>query len=162
MRACLVAPTKIIAGIGMSFGIDCIEAPGATGYYNSAFHNKATTICDALTAPLITTQTVSPAQAAPAEAAPAEAGSSTRTTDVTGISEGCRAQGSKRQLEAGVHDEGGGGVDEAGAAAAAATAAAAAAGSSAAGSSAAGTWQPASDFGFLHVKAVDDTGHDRR
>lgn len=29
MRACLVAPTKIIAGLGMSFGIDSLDAPGA-------------------------------------------------------------------------------------------------------------------------------------
>ena len=31
MRACMVAPTKIIAGLGMSLGIDRLEAPGTTG-----------------------------------------------------------------------------------------------------------------------------------
>ncbi|KXZ52807.1 hypothetical protein GPECTOR_8g193 [Gonium pectorale] len=49
MRPCLVAPTKIIAGLGMSFDIDALEAPGATGSYLSAFHAKAETVCDALT-----------------------------------------------------------------------------------------------------------------
>ena len=33
----------------MSLDITAIEAPGATGYYNSAFHAKAATVCDALT-----------------------------------------------------------------------------------------------------------------
>eukprot|EP00798_Chlamydomonas_sp_ICE-L_P006636 gene6636-3293_t len=51
MKACLVAPTKIIAGLGMSFDVDCIEAKGATGYYDSAFHNKATTMSTALMPP---------------------------------------------------------------------------------------------------------------
>ncbi len=31
MRACMLAPTKIIAGLGMSLGIDRLSAPGATG-----------------------------------------------------------------------------------------------------------------------------------
>ena len=31
MRACMVAPTKIIAGLGMSLGIDRLHAPGTTG-----------------------------------------------------------------------------------------------------------------------------------
>lgn len=31
MRACMVAPTKIIAGLGMSLGIDRLDAPGTTG-----------------------------------------------------------------------------------------------------------------------------------
>mmetsp|Transcript_32653 Transcript_32653/g.82862 ORF Transcript_32653/g.82862 Transcript_32653/m.82862 type:complete len:503 (-) Transcript_32653:247-1755(-) len=48
MRAALVAPTKIIAGLGMSFDVRELEAPGATGFYNSAFHSKAEVICDAL------------------------------------------------------------------------------------------------------------------
>ena len=31
LRACMVAPTKIIAGLGMSLGIDRLDAPGTTG-----------------------------------------------------------------------------------------------------------------------------------
>lgn len=31
LRACMLAPTKIIAGLGMSLGIDRLTAPGATG-----------------------------------------------------------------------------------------------------------------------------------
>lgn len=31
MKACMVAPTKIIAGLGMSLGIDRLHAPGTTG-----------------------------------------------------------------------------------------------------------------------------------
>jgi hypothetical protein len=31
LRACMLAPTKIIAGLGMSLGVDRLTAPGATG-----------------------------------------------------------------------------------------------------------------------------------
>lgn len=31
MRACVVAPTRIIAGLGMSLGMRSVDAPGATG-----------------------------------------------------------------------------------------------------------------------------------
>ena len=31
LRACMVAPTKIIAGLGMSLGADILDVPGATG-----------------------------------------------------------------------------------------------------------------------------------
>ena len=31
LRACMVAPTKIIAGLGMSLGIQCLAVPGTTG-----------------------------------------------------------------------------------------------------------------------------------
>ena len=31
MRACMVAPTKIIAGLGMSLGMECLVVPGTTG-----------------------------------------------------------------------------------------------------------------------------------
>ena len=31
MRACMIAPTKIIAGLGMSLGMQCPTVPGATG-----------------------------------------------------------------------------------------------------------------------------------
>ncbi|MEW5299605.1 MAG: hypothetical protein WDW38_004353 [Sanguina aurantia] len=49
LKAALVAPTKIIAGLGMSFDIDVIEAPGANGSYTSAFHEKAKAIAEAVT-----------------------------------------------------------------------------------------------------------------
>lgn len=38
MRGCMVAPTKIIAGLGMSLGIDVLDAPGTTGDYRTLFH----------------------------------------------------------------------------------------------------------------------------
>jgi 2,3-bisphosphoglycerate-independent phosphoglycerate mutase len=41
MRACMVAPTKIIAGLGKSVGMDVLEVGGATGDYRSDFRNKA-------------------------------------------------------------------------------------------------------------------------
>jgi len=31
MKACMIAPTKIIAGLGMSLGIEVLHCPGATG-----------------------------------------------------------------------------------------------------------------------------------
>jgi 2,3-diphosphopglycerate-independent phosphoglycerate mutase len=49
---CMVAPTKIIAGLGMSLGIDILEAPGATGDYRTLLTSKATAIANALSAPL--------------------------------------------------------------------------------------------------------------
>ncbi|KAI3919361.1 hypothetical protein MKW92_008272 [Papaver armeniacum] len=39
---CMVAPTKIIAGLGLSLGIDILEAPGATGDYRTLLTSKAT------------------------------------------------------------------------------------------------------------------------
>ncbi len=41
LRACMVAPTKIIAGLGMSLGMDCLSVPGATGAVlsNYFFHS---------------------------------------------------------------------------------------------------------------------------
>lgn len=48
----MVAPTKIIAGLGMSLGIDILEAPGATGDYRTLLTSKATAIANALSAPL--------------------------------------------------------------------------------------------------------------
>ncbi len=81
----------------MSFDIDRLEAPGATGAYNSALHAKAATVADAL-------------------------------TGVT-LPEGQEAQQGQGQGQ----------------------------GQGGAGS------QPYAgyEFGFVHVKAVDDTGHDR-
>lgn len=48
----MVAPTKIIAGLGLSLGIDILEAPGATGDYRTVLTSKATAISKALTAPI--------------------------------------------------------------------------------------------------------------
>jgi hypothetical protein len=48
----MVAPTKIIAGLGLSLGIDILEAPGATGDYRTLLTSKATAITKALSAPL--------------------------------------------------------------------------------------------------------------
>ncbi|GFR43969.1 hypothetical protein Agub_g5113, partial [Astrephomene gubernaculifera] len=100
LRPCLVAPTKIIAGLGLSFDIDALEAPGATGSYHSAFHAKVDTICDALTG------RIRPPQAA-------------------------QQQEGGEQQEGEQEEEGGEGGDR------------------------------GYEFGFVHVKAVDDTGHDR-
>lgn len=47
----MVAPTKIIAGLGLSLGIDILEAPGATGDYRTLLTSKATAISRALAAP---------------------------------------------------------------------------------------------------------------
>ncbi|KAH9622896.1 hypothetical protein KSS87_010085 [Heliosperma pusillum] len=52
LRPCMVAPTKIIAGLGLSLGIDILEAPGATGDYRTLLTSKATAIAKALSAPL--------------------------------------------------------------------------------------------------------------
>lgn len=49
MKPCIVAPTKIIAGLGISFDIVSLEAPGATGSYDSQFNAKAERITHALT-----------------------------------------------------------------------------------------------------------------
>ncbi|KAL6961062.1 hypothetical protein U1Q18_038825 [Sarracenia purpurea var. burkii] len=49
---CMVAPTKIIAGLGLSLGIDILEAPGSTGDYRTLLTSKATAIAKALSAPL--------------------------------------------------------------------------------------------------------------
>ncbi|CAH9080590.1 unnamed protein product [Cuscuta epithymum] len=52
LRPCMVAPTKIIAGLGLSLGIDILEAPGATGDYRTILTSKAIAIANALSAPL--------------------------------------------------------------------------------------------------------------
>ncbi|KAJ8621898.1 hypothetical protein MRB53_030427 [Persea americana] len=49
---CMVAPTKIIAGLGLSLGIDILEAPGATGDYRTLLTSKAVAMAKALSAPL--------------------------------------------------------------------------------------------------------------
>jgi len=43
LRAFMIAPTCIIAGLGMSVGIDIVQAPGATGDYHTNLASKATT-----------------------------------------------------------------------------------------------------------------------
>lgn len=48
---CMVAPTKIIAGLGLSLGIDILECPGATGDYRTLLTSKASAIAKALSAP---------------------------------------------------------------------------------------------------------------
>ncbi|KAK9845885.1 hypothetical protein WJX81_005130 [Elliptochloris bilobata] len=48
MRACMLAPTKIIAGLGMSLGVDRLTAEGATGDYRTRLDAKAAAVADAL------------------------------------------------------------------------------------------------------------------
>ncbi|PSC70414.1 archaeal type cofactor-independent phosphoglycerate mutase [Micractinium conductrix] len=48
LRACMVAPTKIIAGLGMSLGVYVLDVPGTTGDYRTLFHKKAEAIAEAL------------------------------------------------------------------------------------------------------------------
>ena len=105
----MVAPTKIIAGLGISLGIDRLEPEGTTGDYRTLFHRKAEAVAQAL------------AQGPGA------------------------AAGAQRAAGTG--------------AAAAETAAPAAAGS--ADAAGAGATATPYEFAFLHVKAVDDAGHDR-
>ena len=54
----MVAPTKIIAGLGLSLDIDILEAPGATGDYRTLLTSKAIAIAKALSAPLQTCPSV--------------------------------------------------------------------------------------------------------
>lgn len=49
---CMVAPTKIIAGLGLSLDIDILQAPGATGDYRTLLTSKVSAIANALSAPL--------------------------------------------------------------------------------------------------------------
>ncbi|KAF3443952.1 hypothetical protein FNV43_RR13642 [Rhamnella rubrinervis] len=91
LRPCMVAPTKIIAGLGLSLGIDILEAPGATGDYRTLLTSKATAIAKALSAPM---------QSSPNVFVPGE------DEHKPGHSDGY-------------------------------------------------------DFGFLHIKAIDDAGHDK-
>ncbi|KAI4339627.1 hypothetical protein MLD38_024545 [Melastoma candidum] len=88
---CMVAPTKIIAGLGLSLDIDILQAPGATGDYRTLLTSKASAIACALSSPL----NVSP--------------------DVFVPGEDEHKQGR----------------------------------------------QSGYDFGFLHIKAIDDAGHDK-
>ncbi|XP_019176337.1 PREDICTED: uncharacterized protein LOC109171737 [Ipomoea nil] len=49
---CMVAPTKIIAGLGLALGIDVLEAPEATGDYRTILTSKPTAKVKTLSAPL--------------------------------------------------------------------------------------------------------------
>ena len=37
----MIAPTAIIRGVGITFGMDVIDVDETTGYYNSNINNKA-------------------------------------------------------------------------------------------------------------------------
>lgn len=41
LKSFLIAPTCIIAGIGMTIGMDLLNVPGATGDYHTDFNAKA-------------------------------------------------------------------------------------------------------------------------
>ena len=41
MRPFMIAPTAIIRGAGISFGIPIVDVENTTGYYNSNLNNKA-------------------------------------------------------------------------------------------------------------------------
>jgi len=47
-KACMVAPTAIIAGLGKSLGFDLLKAPGATGDYRTDLRSKARVVAEAL------------------------------------------------------------------------------------------------------------------
>lgn len=48
MRACIVSPTKIIAGLGMCAEMEVLDVPGTTGDYRTLFHRKAEAVASAL------------------------------------------------------------------------------------------------------------------
>lgn len=101
-----------LPGLGLSFDIDSLEAPGATGSYNSNLSSKATTICAALTGAVS-----SPEQQLQAmELSKEKEEKEEEPQPPVLTAEQCANPG-----------PGGGGYQ----------------------------------FGFVHVKAVDDTGHDR-
>ena len=49
--ACTVAPTKIIVGLGLSLGVDILDAPEAIGAYPTLLTWKASVTAKALSAP---------------------------------------------------------------------------------------------------------------
>jgi len=49
LKPFLIAPTCIIAGLGMSLGIDILKAPGATGDYHTNLNSKADTLVSEVT-----------------------------------------------------------------------------------------------------------------
>jgi 2,3-bisphosphoglycerate-independent phosphoglycerate mutase len=48
LKPFMIAPTAIIRGTGMTFGIPIIEVEGTTGYYNSNLDNKALKAIEAI------------------------------------------------------------------------------------------------------------------
>ncbi|EGG18347.1 phosphonopyruvate decarboxylase-like protein [Cavenderia fasciculata] len=48
MNAFMIAPTCIIAGLGMSVGVDVVEAPGGTGDYHTNLQSKADTLVNTI------------------------------------------------------------------------------------------------------------------
>lgn len=120
LDACMVAPTKIIAGLGMSLGIRVLEVPGTTGDYRTLFHRQAGS------RPRVTS---APALAWNADAASRSMDSRERHGCVHVLQAlwgRCLPCAACRKAEA------------------------------IAGALSSGGF----NFGFLHVKAVDDTGHD--
>lgn len=49
LRPFMLAPTAIIRGTGITFGIDIHEVEGATGFYDSNIENKATKAAELIT-----------------------------------------------------------------------------------------------------------------
>ncbi|GAM26748.1 hypothetical protein SAMD00019534_099230 [Acytostelium subglobosum LB1] len=48
MKSFMIAPTCIIAGLGMSIGIEIVKAPGGTGDYHTDFESKGNVAVDTL------------------------------------------------------------------------------------------------------------------
>eukprot|EP00352_Strombidinopsis_acuminata_P000283 CAMPEP_0176344172 /NCGR_PEP_ID=MMETSP0126-20121128/4502_1 /TAXON_ID=141414 ORGANISM="Strombidinopsis acuminatum, Strain SPMC142" /NCGR_SAMPLE_ID=MMETSP0126 /ASSEMBLY_ACC=CAM_ASM_000229 /LENGTH=238 /DNA_ID=CAMNT_0017690503 /DNA_START=265 /DNA_END=981 /DNA_ORIENTATION=+ len=49
LKAFMIAPTAIIRGVGITFGIDLIDVEGTTGYYDSNLNGKADATVKAIT-----------------------------------------------------------------------------------------------------------------
>lgn len=41
LKSFMIAPTAIIRGTGITFGMEIFDVEGTTGYYNSNLNNKA-------------------------------------------------------------------------------------------------------------------------
>jgi 2,3-diphosphopglycerate-independent phosphoglycerate mutase len=48
LKGCIVAPTAIIRGVGLTFNMDVIESEGATGYYDSNLEGKFVKMAETL------------------------------------------------------------------------------------------------------------------
>eukprot|EP00899_Mesostigma_viride_P027477 jgi/Mesvir1/7914/Mv26581-RA.4 len=169
-RGCMVAPTKIIAGLGMSLEMEVVPAQGATGDYGTSLSSKARAIVGAITAggrttssPATCTSTASdkssdtsnPSKPA-AVTHPTTAPPSAATIGGTAAAVGIRSDRdlSKAAAAAVGHP---GPVDGA-------TTGAHLQDSlplSAVRQMGGGAQTAPFNFGFLHIKAVDDAGHDR-
>ncbi|CAI5980152.1 unnamed protein product [Closterium sp. NIES-65] len=118
MRACMVAPTKIIAGLGLSLGIDILHVPAATGDYRTCLASKAEAVAAALS--------TLPPHPAPAKPEP------TDRTDQNGQINPIAPIGRSAPLiSVPGEDDPREGCPE------------------------------GYEFAFLHIKAVDDAGHDK-